>query len=66
MDQELKTRLDQQDELLKEVFRSSERMRKYFLWSLILGLAFFILPMIGLLFAIPYYLKTLDISGLGL
>jgi hypothetical protein len=66
MDQELKTRLDQQDELLKEVFRSSERMRKYFLWSLILGLAFFILPMIGLLFAIPYYLKTLDISGFGL
>lgn len=66
MDQELKERLDRMDLQLEEVYRSSERIRKYFFWSLILGLAFFILPLIGLLFAIPYYLKTLDISSLGL
>ena len=64
MDEETKKRLDAQDELLSKIYKSSEKTRKYFLWTLIITLALFVLPLIGLLLVIPKFLSIYT-SGLG-
>jgi hypothetical protein len=50
MDEETSKKLD-------EIYRSVEKTRKMFLWTLILAAAFFVLPLIGLMFAIPQFLN---------
>lgn len=64
MDEEIKRRLDAQDELLEKIYISSEKTRKYFLWTLIITLALFVLPLIGLIFLIPKFLSIYT-SALG-
>ena len=64
MDENLKQRLDTQDEFLAKIYKSTEKTRKYFLWTLIISLVLFVLPLIGLMFAIPTMVNTLT-SGLS-
>ncbi len=67
MDEEIKKQLDHQDELLNKIFISTEKTRKYFLASLIITVVMIFLPLIGLLFAIPQFLKMYSgLSGFGL
>ncbi len=54
----------QNRELLEKIFASVEKTRKMFLWTLILTLVTFVLPLIGLAIAIPYFINTY-ISALG-
>lgn len=51
-------RLNQQQELLEKIYKSVEKTRKYFMWTLIATVVTFVLPLIGLLFAVPYYVQT--------
>lgn len=60
MDEELKRRLDTQDEKLSLIYISVEKTRKYFLWTMIGTIVMFVLPLIGLFFAIPFFLSTLS------
>lgn len=57
MDQEIMDKLN-------VIQRSVEQTRKYFLWTLILSLIFFILPLIGLAIIIPMFWNTLTLGGL--
>ncbi len=47
------------EQKIDAVYVSAEKTRKYFMWTLIVSLVAFVLPLIGLLFAIPSFLKTL-------
>lgn len=40
------------------VHKSAEKTRKYFLWTGIITLALFILPLLGLLFVAPSFINT--------
>lgn len=64
MDEEVKKRLDAHDELLQKIYQSVEKTRKYFFWTFILSILFFILPLAGLLFVLPQFINTYT-SGLG-
>jgi hypothetical protein len=66
MEPDIKNKLDEHDLLLKKIFESTERTRKYILWTAIAGIAMFIVPLIALMFMIPAYLKTIDLSNIGL
>ena len=57
MEQETIKRIDALDKKLDEIYRSVEKTRKYFLWVLIATIVMFILPLIGLVFAIPQFLS---------
>lgn len=59
MEQEILNRLAKQDELLQKIFKSAEKTRQMFLWTLIITLVLFFVPLFGLLFAIPALLSTL-------
>ena len=58
MDQELSQKFTEQNKKLDQIYTSIEKMQKYFLWTLIITIAMIVLPLIGLVFAIPFFLST--------
>ncbi len=64
MDQDLDKRLIALEAKIEKIYKSTEATRKMYLWSLIVGAVLFIVPLIGLGFVIPQYLKTLDVQTL--
>ncbi|PIX90298.1 MAG: hypothetical protein COZ29_00740 [Candidatus Moranbacteria bacterium CG_4_10_14_3_um_filter_45_9] len=65
MDQEIQQKFKEQDEKLDRIYISVEKTRKYFLWTLVAMIVAFVLPLIGLAFAIPFFLNSLS-SAYGL
>ena len=65
MDQELAKQLASQDEKLERIYQSVEKTRRYFLWTMVATVVTFVLPLIGLIFAVPFFLSTLS-SAYGL
>lgn len=55
MDQETTQRLEQK---IDAIYVSVEKTRKYFFWTMVVTLVLFILPLIGLVFAIPSFLSS--------
>ena len=67
MDQQILQKLIELEKKVDAVYKSSERMRLYFKWTLIITVLAIVLPLIGLVFAIPQYIGTLSqYSSLGL
>ncbi len=60
MEQEILRKVEENAKMLEAVYRSTEKIRKYFLWMLIIAIAFTVIPLIGLAFVIPSYLNTLN------
>lgn len=56
MDPELKNRLDAIEQKLEATYISAEKTRKYFLVAAIISVAAIVLPLVGLVFAIPSFL----------
>ena len=59
MDTEILQKLQGQDEKLELIYQSVEKTRKYFLWTLIATVVTFVLPLVGLMFAMPFFMNTL-------
>jgi len=60
MDQDIEKKLD-------AIFVSVEKTRKYFKWTMIISIVVIVLPLIGLLFAIPKFLSSYNgLMNLGL
>ena len=59
MEQDIQEKFEAQNKKLDEIFRSVERTRKYILWSFIVTVATIVLPLIALVFVIPWFLKVL-------
>jgi len=66
MEPELSEKIDDIERKIDAVYKSAEKTRKYFFWTLIISIAVIILPLIALIFLIPYFLKTINLTGLGL
>ena len=59
MDQELTQKLAEQDKKLDQIYASVEKMRKYFLWTMIITIGTIVLPLIALALILPWFLKTM-------
>lgn len=60
-------RLDELEQKLDAIYLSTEKTRKYFLTMLVATLVAFVLPLIGLVFALPSFLALYgDLGSLGL
>lgn len=63
---EIEKRLAMLEGKIDAIYQSTEKTRKYFLWTLIITVALFVLPAIGLVFAIPSFISTYSsLSSLG-
>ncbi|PIU01477.1 hypothetical protein COT68_02990 [bacterium (Candidatus Torokbacteria) CG09_land_8_20_14_0_10_42_11] len=59
-------KLDQILEYSQKAAMAAEKTRKYMLWSIIIQVGMVVLPLIGLLIAIPFMLKNLTSAYQGL
>ncbi|MBI3634322.1 MAG: hypothetical protein HY228_01750 [Candidatus Yonathbacteria bacterium] len=66
MEQEILNRIQAQGELLQKMYVSVEKTRKYFMWTLIITLVVFILPLIGMIFVLPSFINTMTEGYRGL
>lgn len=64
-DTALQEKLNALDEKISAVYISVEKTRKYFLITMIVTVVVFALPLIGLLFAIPAFLSSLNAVTTG-
>lgn len=62
MDEELKRRLDAMEAKLEATYRSAEKSRKYLLWTGVVTIALFVLPLIASLFIVPWFISTYTAS----
>jgi hypothetical protein len=58
MDDETKQKLALLEQKLDAVYISAEKTRKYFLAVLIVTVVAFVLPLVGLVFAIPSFISS--------
>jgi hypothetical protein len=65
MEPEIKARLEEMEKKLSAIYKSVEKTRKYFLAVLWVTIILFVLPLIGLFFAIPAFLSSYS-SALGI
>ena len=63
MEQEILDRLKKNEEKLEQIFISVEKTRKYFFWTMVITVALVVLPIIGLVFAIPQFMSTYSQIG---
>ena len=66
MDEEIKLKLEAQEKKLEEIWKSVEKTRKYFLWTLIVTCAAIVLPLVALAFVIPWFLNIITSAYSGL
>jgi hypothetical protein len=70
MDPALQSRLDALEKKIDATYASAEKMRKYFLWTLIISVALFVLPLLALPFALgqlmSYYGGLSNLGAMGL
>ena len=60
---EFQARLESLEKKIDAIYISAEKTRKYFLGTMIVTAIAFVLPLIGLLFAIPTFMSTYSALG---
>ncbi len=63
---EIKEILDKQDEKIDSIMKDLHRIKQFFLWSFIITIVTFVLPMIGAVIFIPIMLNSYLSSFEGL
>ncbi len=62
---EILQKLIEQDKKIEAIYQSVEKTRKYFLLTLIISVVVVVLPLIGILFMLPNFLKIMTGGNLG-
>lgn len=58
MEQDTQAKIEEMDAKLNAIYTSVEKTRKYFLVTMWVTIAVFVLPLFGLIFVIPTFLNT--------
>ncbi len=58
MDAELAQRLTNLEEKVDKIYISVEKTRKYFFWTMVITIVLFVLPAVGLAFAVPMFMTN--------
>jgi len=66
MEEQILQKLEEQDKKIEAIWQSVEKTRKYFLTTLIISIVTVVLPLIGLIFVIPFFMRALTNSLGGL
>lgn len=64
MEEDILKRITELEIKIDSIYKSVEQMRKIFLWTFILSIAFVVLPIIGLAIVIPMFWSSLTGAGL--
>ena len=64
MDQELAGKFEEQNRKLDAIELSVKKIRSYLFWTVMASVILFVLPLLGLLIAIPKFLDVYSSAGL--
>lgn len=64
--EEILKKLEEQDKKLDDIYATVRKIKIYFLTALIFTVVAFVVPLIGLVFLIPWFLKTMGNAYQGL
>ena len=59
MSDELTQKIDEQQKKIDAIYISVERLRKYFMWTLIITVVTVVLPVVAIIVIMPWFLKTI-------
>ena len=59
MENDISQKFEEHGKKLDDIYESIEKMRKYFLWTLIVTIAMIVLPLIALVLIIPWFLNVI-------
>ena len=63
MEQEILKKLGELEVKIDAVFKSSEKMRKYFFWTLVITVVVIVVPLLILPLVIPSFLQSVSIPA---
>ena len=66
MEQEILEKLAAQEKKIDAMYASVEKLRKYFLWTVIITVVTFILPLIAVVAILPWFIKIMTSAYSGL
>jgi type II secretory pathway component PulF len=68
IDPELLAKLNEIEEKVEKAYQSADKARKYLFWTGVVTIILFVVPLIGLAFAIPQFINsyTTSLTGAGL
>ena len=58
MEPNINQKLDELNKKIDDVYISVEKTRKYYKWTMIITVELYVVPLIGLLFAIPSFMSN--------
>jgi type IV secretory pathway component VirB8 len=58
MEPDVSARMTALEEKIEKIYISVEKTRKYFFWTMVISIVVVVLPAIGLVFVIPYFLNS--------
>jgi hypothetical protein len=64
--EEILRKMEEQEKKIDAIYVSVEKTRKYFLWTLIATVVTVVLPIVGLISIIPWFLSTISSAYGGL
>ena len=50
--------MEELEKKIDKIYDSVEKTRKYFMWTLIITVVLFVVPLIGLIFVAPQFIST--------
>ncbi|MEI7480015.1 MAG: hypothetical protein WCJ59_00090 [bacterium] len=66
MDQQILQKLEEQQKKIDQMYGSLEKMRKYFLWTLVITIAVIVLPLIAMIFVVPSLMSSYSSALIGI
>jgi type II secretory pathway component PulF len=63
METELKNRLDILEQKIDTINKNIKAIKNVFAWTFIITIAVIVIPLIGMVFVIPQFMSSIDISG---
>ena len=64
MEQDIYQKLEEQGKKLEVIEQSVKKIRSYLFWTFMASIVLFVIPLIGLVFAIPQFLNIYSSAGL--
>ncbi len=58
MENDTQKQITELKEKIDKIYVSVEKTRRYFFWTMVISLALFVLPLIGLMFVIPSFISN--------
>jgi len=54
----IEEKIKEMENKIDKIYVSVEKTRKYFFWTMVITIILFVLPLIGLVFAVPSFIKN--------